>query len=371
MQASFRYIALCYFPSPCPLRTILLRCENIEMPSLCCFQFKKTDPAPSSKRSRLTHQPQRPIPSSLHAPPPVPVTGTPQPLSQSQARTSTQRPQRRTPEAPWPGPRPLIDRAVMLQKPLPIPQSPSRNIGHCYPSSRKLARGSIHIHPAPAPQHHRRKTDIHAPASSPLNYSTGMARSRPRHDGPQCREETLALLEGRAPNRPSFNQRMSQPSTSAPAELAPQQQTVLDNATSDSEIELFHEDSGYSSTLLSPVKKQHHTSNNTKNPPFLVPPPISSPATPTTLSLTFFSSSGVQHAPETRTAPALCDHRHCLRHKQSCLEHPPTPPSTRQSTYRRRKIHGEMSRRADADVWVRVGTEYAAGSCGRALSRTV
>jgi hypothetical protein len=345
------------------------------MPSLCCFQFKKTDPAPSSKRSRLTHQPQRPIPSSLHAPPPVPVTGTPQPLSQSQARTSTQRPQRRTPETPWPDSRPLIDRTVTLQKPLvsspAIPHSPSRDTGHCYPSSRKLARGSIHIHTAPAPQPYHGKTDIYAPAGSPLNNSTGMARSRPRNDSPQCREETLALLEGRAPNTLSFNQRMSQLSTSAPTEIAPQQQTFLDDDTSDSEIDLFHEDSGYSSALLSPVKKQHRTTNSTTNQPFLTLPRISSPATPTSISLRSSISSKVQHTPETRSAPALCDHRHCLRHKQSCLEHPPTPPSTRQSTYRRRKIHGEMSRRADADVWVRVGTEYAAGSCGRALSRTV
>jgi hypothetical protein len=339
---------------------------------LCCFQYKKTDPAPSSKRSRLTHQPQQPIPSPLHAPPPVPSTGTPQPLSHPQARTSTQRPQRRAPEAPWPNSRPLIDRAGMLQKPPPIPQSPSRNTGHCYPSSRKLARGSIHIRPAPAPQQHRKNIEIHAPASSPLNHSTGMARSRPRNDGPQCREETLALLEGRAPNQPSSNPRMSQPSTSAPAKLAPQQQTFLNDDTSDSEIDLFHEDSGYSSTLLSPAKKKHHhTSNSTTNQPFLASPAIASPIAPTTLPSISDIGSGAKQTLEPRVAPLLCDHRYCLRHKQSCLEHPRTPPSTRQSKYRRRKIGNEMSRCADADVWVRVGTEFASGSRGETLSRTV
>ena len=155
------------------------------------------------------------------------------------------------------------------------------------------------------------------------------------------------------------------------SEIAPQQQTFLNDDTSDSEIDLFHEDSGYSSALLSPVKKQHRTTNSTTNQPFLTLPRISSPATPTSISLRSSISSKVQHTPETRSAPALCDHRHCLRHKQSCPEHPPTPPSTRQSTYRRRKICDEVSRRADADLWMKIGTEYESGPCGKTLSRTI
>ena len=362
------------------------------MPSLCCFRFKKIDPAPSSKRNRLTHRSQRPIPSPLHAPPPVPGTGTPQPLSHSQARTSTQRPQRRTPEAPWPGPRPLIDRAATLQKPLAsspaIPQSPSRDTAHCYPSSRNLARGSINIHPARGPRQLCRKTDTHFLASLPINHPTGMARSRPRNDGPQCREETLALLEGRTPNKLSLNQRMSQPSTSsAPAQLAPHpEQTAFDDAnsssSSSSEIDLFHEDSGYSSTLLSsPVKKkQHRISNSATNQkptfPFLPQISISSPTTLNTFSPVICSmGEGGQYTSEPRRArlraPALCDHRTCLRHKRSCLEHHPrSPPESarprRQSTYRRRRTGGEeevsQCGDADGDLWVGVGTELGSGS---------
>lgn len=364
------------FPRPAPCLPFCVVSNRQKMPSLCCFRSKEADPAPSSKRSRLTHRPQQSIPGPLHAPPPVLSTRTPQPLSQSHARTSTQRPQRRTLEASWPSSRPLINRAVTIQKPLAstpaILQCPSRDIGHRYPSSRKLARGSIHIQPASAPRQHCKKTETHVPASSPLNISAGMARSRPRNDGPQCRGETLALLEGRAPNRLSFNQRMSQPSTSAPPETALRQQTFLDDGTSsNSEIDLFHEDSGYSSTVLSPLKNKHHTSGSTTNQPLLIPPPIPSPTALTAPSTSSSTSSAIQHAPETRRAPALCDHRHCLRHKQSCLEHPRTPPSTRQSSYRRRRMSGEMSRRADADVWVKVGTEYESGSCGETLSRAM
>jgi hypothetical protein len=116
---------------------------------------------------------------------------------------------------------------------------------------------------------------------------------------------------------------------------------------------------------------QYNASNSTTNQPFLASPTIISPTTPTTLPFISDIGPGVQQTPEPRVAPLLCDHRYCLRHKQSCLEHPPTPPSTQQCSYRRRRISVEMSRRADADMWVRVGTEFASGSCGETLSRTV
>lgn len=225
--------------------------------------------------------------------------------------------------------------------------------------------------PTTTPRRYRTTNNLHGSHKSLRSHESRMVRSKVRSHGPQNQEDSPNVLGNWAPGGPSFNERMARLSTlGMSARGAPtQRNTFLDDistSSSDNENEnLNHSlhDSGYVSRFETPTGRNEtstgrvHEAQGATIRTDLVPAPV------------FFqhhldasvSADEVKRTPELRSSNSLCDHRLCLRHKGTCLEHTPTPISRMIRGRTRRNTSGNGSRRYERDVWMQIASEYQVG----------
>ncbi|KAJ8104827.1 hypothetical protein OPT61_g10545 [Boeremia exigua] len=326
---------------------------------MSCFAWfwRKTGNRHLKDRNDRPRDSEIPHPSSGVTSPPLRAAGTSQPLSHSTPRTSSPQPARWASGSTRSST--LTVRAVPLNDPVRATHSTLPN-----------PRRRTHNHRLPSTT----DTAIPTPTSAPRRYIPGstyhlrsnMTVSRTDSYGPPDRGDSPTLPVDWAPSGMTFRERMARASTQALSTAAVQHPTFLDDA-SDGE-ETSQRDSGYVSASTTPATHrdtQRRCSDHTTIQSRLYPDPL------------FFNKPlpraevRTPQTPSPRTDASLCNHRPCLRHKQTCLEHTPTPaPSTRasripapetQPTRQRRRARGSASRRLDADVWMQVAREYPAG----------
>ncbi|KAH6618962.1 hypothetical protein C7974DRAFT_39963 [Boeremia exigua] len=178
-----------------------------------------------------------------------------------------------------------------------------RNTCHSLSSTARTISSSNLSIPDPVPRSYRKTHDTYGPINSLRSHASRMARTRPRNDGPQGRDDSNTLRGGLALGGIKFHERMARRSTQAIPEFTTQSPTIIED---DSTVE--------------------------------VEAPITS---------------------ESRQDVPLCDHRLCLRHKRTCLEHSPTPdPPSRAST---RPARTGESQRNNQDIWMQIASEYSPG----------
>lgn len=339
----------------CAVRNIPPLSTASTMNSLWCFHLRNAYRRARNRSSRRKYQSRSNVVSAPLRPQ---DSGPFQPLSQSTARTSPARPPQSELETD-PSPRPLTPYTVALGDSL------ASTAFHCD------IKSSSHPPQTPVRTPHHLPTPVTSPHQNHdsnfipnfTSHASVMARCWNRSNGPQYRKDSPTLPNNNVSNRQTFHQRMAHLSTHAPNEANNSYATFLANhsgtsLSSDADTDGFHNDSGYAShlTTLSTCHQAQHTSTSTNSTTGSCFAPT--PHLPTTVNA---------HLPQIpRSIKSLCDFRHCLRHKQTCLSHAPsldpltqTPSTTAQSTRRRRSARAEPSRRYGGDVWMQIADEYA------------
>jgi hypothetical protein len=347
------------------------------MHCLWCFRSRRT----RHRRHEQTHVPQTRANLGSEM---VPLQRTeptqPQPQSQSQSQSLP-----RTPP-----PRPLLDdsssslssmssgsivRAAPLEDPFVTRQTSTTTTHQSAHTTGFQRRTQVSARLPdtqssfnPSTLRHRRTNDTSGPINSLRSHNGRMVRSQTRQTGPRSREDSPTPPPPRTPNL-SFSARLAQ----VAGTILPQP-TFLDDdssASSDDGGSHRHDDSGYISALTTPAKPNMPEASSAAAPTIqiaLIPAPPFFYKPPMTLSALL----DISESPQSRTAKPLCNQRHCLRHKQTCLEHAPTPspplnPSripqlkTQDRRLRRRPRVRESQSLKD-DVWVQVATEYPPGA---------
>lgn len=206
------------------------------------------------------------------------------------------------------------------------------------------------------------------------SHDNRTVRSQPQRAELPVHDVSPAFSAARMPKY-SFSARVARNLTrgSSEAHTVLFHPTFLDDASSNfSGDDTYNlDDSGYVSIMTTPVKPNdsrigstvaHSTqSANTSAPTVFERPRVVLPAQPNALQPQI-----------SRTTQPLCDQRHCLRHKQTCLEHAPTPPPPTSSSWKSQPIVQDrrMRRRprmrrfhsSKEDVWMQVATEYPPGA---------
>ncbi|XPS71978.1 hypothetical protein M3J09_004146 [Ascochyta lentis] len=221
--------------------------------------------------------------------------------------------------------------------------------------------------PTAAPRQYRTTNDFYGPYNSLRSHESRMVRLQTRQKGPRSCEDSPTLLGNWKPGGMTFKERMtrlSNRSTSASGHPT-QRETFLDDSSTSSENEddtgscNLH-DSGYISSFPTPARLHRVPVNATSGPlilPDLVPAPL------------FFEgrlaeSSARSEEPHTsrmRNSMPLCDHRSCLRHKRSCLEHTPTPALKSRRDETSRRTRGRREEQHEPDVWMQLAAEFGPG----------
>ncbi|KAF1924729.1 uncharacterized protein M421DRAFT_95267 [Didymella exigua CBS 183.55] len=170
----------------------------------------------------------------------------------------------------------------------------------------------------------------------------------------------------------SFSARVAQlsPQGSSIADTMLPQPTFLDDdsiATADDGTDHHHDDSGYMSTLTTPAKPNDRRISSVA-PSMIQTAPIPAPPFFEVLFAVPSAHLDTHKPPQLRTVESLCNQRYCLRHKQTCLEHDPTPsppmcpitiPQLRTQNRRlRRKPRVRESQSFERDVWMQVATVF-------------
>ena len=353
------------------------------MRCLWCFRTKHAGQRPKSKRNDRKANSQDTPANTQSMPLPTRYTNTPQPMSQPDLQTPPQSPRRSSSESLSSGSSTSVVRAVPLDDPFngprvsaPLSRPNSGSGSQIYPLR---IRSKSPESPTPASRQYRRMNDSYDLINSLRSHERRMARTQQRNYGPQKRDNSPTLLGNWSSTGMTFNERMARLSTHTTITQvrSAQQHTWLNdrsNASSDSDDEhrvYSHDDSGYVSTRTTPVKPNNQHIIEATNPTVrsdLVPAPLffnRSSSTPPAIT------NATQEA-QSRNLESLCDHRLCLRHEGTCLEHTPTPsPRTRASRIpapqqqdRRlgRRARGGEVRRSELDVWMQIAQEYQSGS---------
>ena len=320
------------------------RLNIYEMRFLWCFRPKAIDQRTGDKRNDRTYQSQQPCPNSGPTSLPLQRAGTSQPLPHPPPRTPPQRPQQSLSETSLSsGSSPSIVRATSLEDPF---------ITTRFPPVLRHTTNSDHNPPS-------------ARAWVPDNLSTS-------------RKHNPTLLENRTPTELTFNKRLARLSTQAPStdDAVSRQHTFLDDKSSTSshnyEPRRPHglDDSGYISTFTTPAKADDRENSSAASSSILpdampTPPCFNRPLTVPSVQV------DTPQTPESPRDVRLCEYRGCLRHKQTCLEHTPTPaPRTQTSRIpaptahdkrQGRRARGDESRRHEPDVWIQIASEYQPG----------
>lgn len=229
--------------------------------------------------------------------------------------------------------------------------------------------------PSSVSRQYRTTNDSYGPTESLRSHRNRMTRLHVQDQRPHRRENSSFILGNRGPSRLAFNERMAQLTTQNPFihERTTQQRTFLhDASTSSSEDDESSEpqsfnDSGYVSMLTTPAKPNIQPVNSAVESiiaPDLVPAPL------------FFNArmqartthNAEPDVPKVENNVVLCDHRQCLRHDETCLEHTPTPVQRSQASrvsapkhqdeWDKRIARGRGSDRYEPDVWMQVASEY-------------
>jgi len=214
-----------------------------------------------------------------------------------------------------------------------------------------------------------RTNDAYGPINSLRSHDSRMVRSQARQAGPRARDDSPTLPSPRGTNT-SFSARLARS-----ADAALPRPTFLDddsNDSSDDGATHEHDDSGYTSALTTPAKPNKPQSGSAAEPIIqmaLIP-------TPPILEKPFavsFAQLDIPKSQSPRTAESMCEQRHCLRTKRTCLEHAPTPSPPKRSTgiqpppntpvrrlSRRPRVRGSQS--FEEDVWMQIAREFSRGS---------
>lgn len=196
-----------------------------------------------------------------------------------------------------------------------------------------------------------------------------MARSQVRQAGPRVRDDSPSLPSPKTPNF-SFSARLARS-----ADAALPRPIFLDddsNGPSDDGATHEHDDSGYMSALMTPAKCNTPRSVSAAAPTTqkaLIPaPPIFGRSSAVPYAQLYISKSQ-----KARTAESMCEQRHCLRTKRTCLEHAPAPSPPKRTTRirppqnipdrrltRRPRVRG--SQNFEEDVWMQIAPGFSRGS---------
>lgn len=200
----------------------------------------------------------------------------------------------------------------------------------------------------------------------PRSCASNMPQPRVRKAVPQGREDSPTLPEDRARSRLTFYGRMARLSAVSPPSSAAERSMLLDNNSISSYGDGGEgqcDNNGRVSDFGTPKRNAAHSSCR----PHFSPHPL---FFSTQLFTPTVEASASQKSALHADAP-LCDHRHCLRHKQTCLEHTRTPaPTTQASRHPLPQIRGTrqvhwtrtgQSQRFDPDVWIQIAAEYRRG----------
>jgi hypothetical protein len=214
---------------------------------------------------------------------------------------------------------------------------------------------------------YRRTNDTYGPINPLLSHDSGMVRSQARQAGPRVRDDSPTMPSPRDPTA-SFSARLARV-----ADAALPRPTFLDDDSNDSADDCAtheHDDSGYISALTTPAKPNKPESGSVAAPIIQMaltpaPPIVEQP---------FAAPSAQLDTPKpqkSRTAESMCEQRHCLRTKRTCLEHAPTPTPPKQTTRvpqlktqdrrlrRRPRVRGSQS--FDEDIWMQIARECSYG----------
>lgn len=313
---------------------------------------------------------------------PLQCIGSSQPQSKSLPRTPSPRPVQNASDSSLSSMSsgstvravPLDNPFVTRQTSISTTRQSSHTTGFQCPLDASVRLPDTQPSPTSSSLRFRKTNDTYGPINSLRSHDNRMARSQMRQPEPQSREDSPTLPTTRTPNA-SFSARVARlPTQGSPtAHKTLQQPTFLDedsSASSDDGANHRHGDSGYISTLTTPAKPNNPKIGSAASPTIqtaLIPAPLVFDRPPKISSAQVDAPSSVS-----RRAEPLCDPRHCLRHRQTCLEHAPTalplmrpsriPQSRTQDRRLRRRARVRESRSFEGDVWMRIAPEFPLGS---------
>lgn len=350
------------------------------MRCLLCFWFSYLRPNRSKRLRRSAEPCSNASPHSIHPQKPEPTHRQLQTQTQSLQQTPSPRLLPSASDSPSSTTSGSTVRAVPLADPFvaePASFSTTRQSRHITAFQHRLEAsvGLSATRSSPlTPPRDCKANNTYGPIIALRSHDDRMARSRTRQPGPQSREDSPTSPLVRTSNA-SFSARIARLPTqgSYTAQMMLQQSTFLDNdsSTSDYDASHHHDDSGYVSIPNTPTKPQHPKIGSATTPAIqsiLSPAPLvfqTSPVAPSALLDT-------SQSPQSQAVESLCDQRHCLRHKQTCLEHDRNstlamhpsriPKPTTQDRRLRRRPRVLESQSYEQDVWMHIAPEYVPGS---------
>lgn len=214
---------------------------------------------------------------------------------------------------------------------------------------------------------YRQTNDTYGPINSLRSHESRMVRSQTRQAGPRARDDRPTLPSPHTRDL-SFSARLAQ----VAGTVLPRPRFLDDESStsSDEDGPDGQDDSGYISALTTPAK-------STK-------PEVGSAATPT-IQMALIPGPPIFEKPfafpsaqldaaksrKSRIAEPMCDQRHCLRHKRTCLEHIPSssayrhtsriPQPKTQDRRLRRRPRVRKSQSFEEDIWMQIAKECSRG----------
>lgn len=211
--------------------------------------------------------------------------------------------------------------------------------------------------------------NIYSPIKFPRSHNSRMVRSRRRQAGPRAQEDSPTLPSPYTSSL-SFSARLAR----AAGMILPRPSFLDDEsiAFSDNDATQEYDDSGYISALTTPAKATKTKSGSTPAPPIqatLIPAPRAFGK----VFAAHFAQVDASELQQSRTAESMCEQRHCLKTKRTCLEHAPIPTPTphklptqipqlkAQNRRLRRRPRVRESQSFKEDVWMQIAREPSRG----------
>lgn len=358
-----RYLTIS-FASNRSLATLRRRCQAIVMCWFWCFKSKATNRRAADKRNNCTTELR--LSPSIFAPLLFTAKSTRkhQLLSHPPPRTPTPRPPQSASESSRPS---NLSTSLARVDPLEHPLSTQRSIATPAPTDRSIDTCTLtpiaSTRPSnitstlpPTSRQYYKTYKAHNPISSPFSRANSMPRSRLRYVGPQGRNDSPTFPEDKVRSRLDFQERMARLSTLSPPDHMAKRPNFLDD-----------DSSGSSDGEQEDQTPTRNVANLTTQPDYIPRPLVFS----TQVHMPIVEVSAPQTSGPLGDAP-LCDHRPCLKHKQTCLKHTsisaapiragklPAPQS--HGTQQRRRSRTRDSQQYVPDVWMQIAAGYPRGS---------